>query len=73
MWIVFKASAKVISQYKHLTDEEIRDVMTNRINKYSEKYDRIIRHLGLCEKCQTRLHNFDPKDNLEDHLIDQDS
>jgi capsular polysaccharide biosynthesis protein len=72
VWIVYKASTRVIAQYKHLSDEEVRDVMTNKMDKFGNQYSRIIRHLGLCEDCQNRLHHYDRHENLEDHLIDED-
>ena len=72
MWFVIKATARVVMQYKHLTDQDIKDVMTNRMDKYGKKYSRITRHLGLCKNCQNRLHHFNEDDFLEDHLIDED-
>lgn len=70
LWIIFKAAQRIVQQYKHLTDEEVKDVMLNRIDRYGAQYSRIIRHLGLCESCQNRLHNYKEEDYIEDHLID---
>lgn len=69
-WFVFKAIRRVANQYKHLDKEDVRDVMMNRLDKQSTEYSRIIRHLGICEKCQEKLHNFKDEDYIEDHLID---
>ncbi len=69
-WIVYKAVRRISSQYRHLDKEEIRDVMLNRTDKNSPEYSRIIRHLGICEKCQDKLHNYKNEDYIEDHLVD---
>jgi hypothetical protein len=47
-------------------------MMRNRFDHGSETYGRLIRHLGICEECQERLHAYDEKQDLENHLIDDE-
>ncbi|MFK8007222.1 MAG: hypothetical protein AB8H03_12670 [Saprospiraceae bacterium] len=59
---------QIIGNQKHLTDEIIRKLLLNQLNE--REHDRTTAHLGICEMCQERLHNFGKKRPLENHLID---
>ncbi|MFK7771287.1 MAG: hypothetical protein AB8F94_04070 [Saprospiraceae bacterium] len=59
---------QIIGNQKHLTDDVIRKFLINQLNE--REHDRTTAHLGICEACQERLHNFGNKRPLEDHLID---
>lgn len=50
-------------------DKVIADFYSGRIKENKRKV--FISHLGTCEKCQERLHNFKPGRKIEDHLIDK--
>lgn len=49
--------SKIIRQQKHLDDETLKKVVKTTI-KYENNYDDVIAHLGICEKCQDRLHEI---------------
>ncbi|MEL6867775.1 MAG: hypothetical protein AAFP19_25340 [Bacteroidota bacterium] len=68
--LVISKVREIIQQYKCLDDHTIHAFMTGRLRKDTKAYDQAIAHLGLCEKCQEKLHNFDEKKPIEDHLID---
>lgn len=59
------AILKILNQRKHLTDIELRSI--TRIDPNHRNYDRIIGHLGQCEKC--RQHMEDLEKNI-DHLVE---
>ncbi len=59
---------QIIGNQKHLTDDIIRRFLINQLSE--REHDRTTAHLGICEACQERLHNFGKKRPLEDHLID---
>ena len=67
---------QIIGNQKHLTDDTIRRFFINQLSE--REHDRTTAHLGICEACQERLHNFgkkqplkdQKKQPLEDHLID---
>lgn len=69
-YIISRAIYKVVGQYTHLTKEEVRDLMHDRIDRNSSDYSRIIRHLGLCSPCQELLHHYKEGDDIEDHLVE---
>jgi len=69
-YFVMKAIQRIYGQYTHLNDTEIQDVMLNRLDKNGPHYSRLIRHLGICEDCQERLHSFEEGGGIEDHLVD---
>lgn len=49
--------AKIIQQRKHLDDETLTKVAKATI-KYEPNYDAAIAHLGICRKCEERLHEI---------------
>ncbi len=59
---------QIMGNQKHLTDDIIRRFLINQLSE--KEHDRATAHLGICEACQERLHNFGNKRPLEDHLID---
>lgn len=81
-WIVFVVTAlviisrvrKIISLRACPEHEDLKDYFEGRLKKRDQaEYERIIGHLGLCEKCQNRLTGMaeDGSDGqiLEDHLL----
>jgi uncharacterized membrane protein len=61
---------QIIRQQKCLNDNDIRNYMLGRLHSNEKEYHRVIGHLGNCEKCQQRMHDYKPSDHIEDHLID---
>lgn len=59
---------QIMGNQKHLTDDIIRKFLLNQLSE--REHDRTTAHLGICEACQERLHNYGKKRPLEDHLID---
>ena len=74
IWLI--AIARIISQIfvqqKCLTDDDIRNYMLGRLFENDNQYHRVIGHLGNCEKCQQRMHDYKPSDPIEDHLINDE-
>ncbi len=67
--LVARVMIRIIGQQKCLSDEEIRNYMLGRLHGDDDAYHRVIGHLGNCEKCQQRMHDYKPSDHIEDHLI----
>ena len=64
-FVSFKIILKIIGQRKHLSDEDLRSL--SRISHRDESYNRIISHIGQCERCRNRM------DDLQhglDHLVE---
>ena len=70
---VIRVGIQIINQQQCISDEDIRDYMLGRLHDNDNEYHRVIGHLGNCEKCQQRMHDYKPSDHLEDHLIDDEN
>ena len=70
---VIRIGIQIINQQQCISDEDIRDYMLGRLHGNDNEYHRVIGHLGNCEKCQQRMHDYKPSDHLEDHLIDDEN
>lgn len=70
VWVVVKIILHIIQSYKHLSEDDLFDLMRNNLNKYGPEHTRIIRHLGICEKCQKRLEDYSQGNDMEKHLVD---
>ena len=74
--IVFTRLRVIFRQYQCVEDENLRSYLYGKLKKSDPKeYEHLIAHLGLCEKCQERLHEISTGEstsdkNLEDHLVD---
>ena len=55
---VIKILSQIVSQRKCVTDFEIQEFYKATLKQDDNAYRRFIAHLGICEKCQLRLHNF---------------
>ena len=73
LFVTVKIVSQIIGQQQCLTDDDIRNYMLGRLHNDDNKYHRFIGHLGNCEKCQQRMHDYKPSDNIEDHLIDDEN
>ena len=51
---IYRIVREVKSQRRCPDDKELRDVLLGLIKKNSATSDRVIMHLGICEKCQER-------------------
>ncbi len=69
-FVVNKIVRRLIQERKHLSDETLNAFYKGKIKRDGEEYGSIIAHLGSCENCQNRLHQFDPNNLIEDHLIE---
>ena len=70
LWMVVKIVIQIVQQQKHLDEEDLYNLMRNKLNKYGPEYSRIIKHLGICEKCQKRLESYSQGDDIEKHLVE---
>lgn len=54
--MILSRARKIIGIQACPEEENLKDYFEGRLKKQDKaEYDRIISHLGLCEKCQTRL------------------
>jgi len=51
---VYRIVREIVNQRKCPHDRDLRDVVLGMEKKSTAKYDRVIRHLGICEKCQDK-------------------
>ncbi|MDF1698466.1 MAG: hypothetical protein P1U56_21625 [Saprospiraceae bacterium] len=51
---IVKIIIEIINQRKCPEDEELKDVVLGITKKNTASADKVIRHLGICEKCQER-------------------
>lgn len=70
LWMVVKIIFHIIQSYKHLTEEDLFNLMRNRLNKYGHEHSRIIKHLGICEKCQKKLEDYSQGGDIGKHLVE---
>ncbi len=69
--VVWQKMRQIYAQYRCLDHSEVHAFMTGSLRKRNANaYRRAVAHLGLCEKCQQRLQNYDGRENLEEHLVD---
>ncbi len=71
--VIIRVIIQIIGQQRCLSDQDIRDYMLGRLHKNDKEYHRVIGHLGNCEKCQQRMHDYKSSDHIEDHLIDDEN
>jgi hypothetical protein len=64
LWIISKTVIQIIQTQKHLTEDDLFNLMRNKLNKYGPEHSRIIHHLGGCEKCQKRLEEYSQRDDI---------
>ena len=50
-----KIVIQIVNQRKCPEDEILRNVVLGITKKNSETAEKVIRHLGICEKCQERV------------------
>lgn len=60
---------QIMAQRKCLSDHQLRKFMGQRLK--GKERDLVIAHLGICETCQTRLHEINFGKKEEDHLINE--
>jgi len=54
LYVVYRIVREVVKQRKCPDDRDLRDVVLGIEKKSTNKYDRVIRHLGICEECQEK-------------------
>ena len=55
---IFRIVSEIINNKKCPSDQELRDVALGLVKKNTSKADRIIMHLGGCEKCRAKVKNI---------------
>ncbi len=51
---IYRIVREIINQRKCPHERDLREVVLGIEKKSSARYDRVIRHIGICEKCQER-------------------
>ncbi len=69
LFVVLRILARIMAERKCIEDNDIRRYMTNRLPERAR--NRMIAHLGICEKCQQKLQDYNFGNEIEDHLIDE--
>ncbi len=69
---VIKVVRQIVSERKCVTDYEIGKFYKGTLKHDDAIYRRFIAHLGICEKCQTRLHSFQKVDDVGDHFLSKE-
>ena len=54
LYAVYKVTEIVRSQRKCPEEDVLRDVVLGVVKKESPVYEKVITHLGICDKCQER-------------------
>lgn len=67
-YIVLQVISQIISQRKCLEDETIMEYKKGRLP--SDERRTVHYHLGICEKCQNRMIDYDG-DDIERHLLEE--
>lgn len=75
LWIsllaVLRIGYQIIQQRRCPDNYTLKNLTKSRWkNTHQREYQRVISHLGLCEKCTKRLEEINFGKNLEDHLVD---
>lgn len=74
-WIIIRQIYRIIRMQNCPDSSVIAEYFYGRLKKNEpEEYDNLMRHLGICEKCQNELTDLINKDagtdkSIEDHLI----
>ena len=71
-YVVLQKVGIIYNQSKCIEPKRVYDYVEGKINKNSPEHDRIIAHLGICEKCRQLVDDFFTGKTLEDHLIDEE-
>lgn len=51
---IYRIVREIINQRKCPREKVLRDVVLGIEKKNSETYDKVIRHIGICEECQDK-------------------
>lgn len=57
-YAVYKIIMEIVQNRKCPEDEVLRRVVLGRTKRDSKKAQKIIRHLGNCSKCQSKVDNI---------------
>ena len=69
VFTIFKIIFKIIQQQRHI-DDILLEKVTNGTIKDDPNYDRVIGHLGICERCRNRIDELIQGDDLINHLVE---
>jgi hypothetical protein len=62
LWIITRTIIQIVQTKKHLSEEDLFNLMRNKHHKYGPEHSRIISHLASCEKCQKALEDYSKSD-----------
>ena len=54
-YVAYRIIREIIDQKKCPSDRELKDVALGITKKNTARADRVIMHLGICEKCQEKV------------------
>ena len=70
LYTIYRIVVEVLAQREHLSDETIRSLLHGKLRKNEEAYRRALIHLGTCQKCQAKLHNYNGDEDIQQQVID---
>ncbi len=70
VYMIYRIARDIFRSYQCVDDRILRDFLYGRLDKGSERYKNVVRHLGQCEKCQDALRDLQRGKQLEDHLVE---
>ncbi len=65
---VYRNLKNIFGIYQHLSDEDIDAYQTGQLSEDDRRF--VTKHLGICERCQQAMIDYDPDDHHLDHLVD---
>ena len=70
LYLVLQIVGRMIAQRRCPDDDDLRNFFMQRLREKEKA--RITSHLGICEKCQDRLHELTRNQgDIEDHLVEK--
>lgn len=70
LYAALKVVGQIVSQRRCIADNEIRKFYLGQLPDHKKR--TIVGHLGICEKCQERLHSFSFGSDIKEHLIEDE-
>ncbi len=69
-YIILKRIYVIYQGYQCFDDEILSDFFNGRLGREEDLRRSVVKHLGVCEKCQNRLYDMQNGDGVEQHLVD---
>ena len=61
-FFVWRVIRQLMTQYRHITEEEQKQFLEGMVDKTSPEGERIFRHLAICDQCRNALEQLTDTD-----------